>query len=122
MKSICCLLLASTASAWVKPQIYTSPLTVRSGFFDGFKMPSPPTPSSSSSGGGYVPEGMSEAEYNAAKSADAAKRQASRSKKRGSQMTLDDAKRNGVRHYTQLKGDAVNLEPKKNWLNPFADE
>ena len=76
----------------------------------------------SSSGGGYVPEGMSEAEYNAAKSADAAKRQASRSKKRGSQMTLDDAKRNGVRHYTQLKGDAVNLEPKKNWLNPFADE
>jgi len=65
---------------------------------------------------------MSETEYNAAKSADAAKRQASRSKKRGSQMTLDDAKRNGVRHYTQLKGDAVNLEPKKNWLNPFADE
>ena len=81
MKSICCLLLASTASAWVKPQIYTSPLTVRSGFFDGFKIPSPPTPSSSSSGGGYVPEGMSEAEYNAAKNADAAKRQASRSKK-----------------------------------------
>ena len=108
------LLLLASASAWQTTQSFgsttraarTGPLR---GFFDG-------------GGDGYVPEGMSKAEYERAKQADMAKTAANKQRKRGSTLSLDDATAKGVKRTTQLKGDAVSKAPKKNWLNPFADE
>ena len=102
--------MAVPASAWVPARTYTGrPLTVPYGFFDQFtKGAGEAAPAKKQApakqgggvfdgvfggggGGGYVPEGMSAAEYEATKRGDEAKRAASRSKKRGSQMTLDEA-------------------------------
>ena len=56
---------------------------------------------------------MSAAEFAAAKNADAAKKQASKNKKRGSHMTLAEAQRTGYKTYVKLSGDAVEKESKK---------
>ena len=57
-----------------------------------------------------------------AKAEAAAKKAASRGKKRGSNMSLAEAQRTGYKTFVSLKGDATQKEAKKGWLNPFSDE
>lgn len=115
MKLFLPFLLLASSSAWTTSSVFGS--TTRAaragplrGFFDG------------GGDGGYVPEGMSKAEYDRAKSTDAARAAQSKQRKRGSTLSLDEATAKGVKRTTQLKGDAVQKQPKKNWLNPFAED
>jgi len=116
MKLFLPFLLIASASAWTTSSVFGS--TTRAarggplrGFFDG-----------GGQDGGYIPEGMSKAEYDRAKQADAARAAANKQRKRGSSLSLDEATAKGVKRTTQLKGDAVSKQPKKNWLNPFAED
>ena len=58
----------------------------------------------------------------AKKAALAAKKQANRQRKRGSNMSLEEAQRTGYKTFVSLKGDATQKQAKKGWLNPFSDE
>ena len=79
-------------------------------------------PFGTAGGGSYVPAGMSKAEYDRIQAEAAAKKAASRGKKRGSNMSLAEAQRTGYKTFVSLKGDATQKEAKKGWLNPFSDE
>ena len=78
--------------------------------------------SGTAGGGSYVPAGMSKAEYDRIQKEAEAKKAASRGKKRGSNMSLDEAQRTGYKTFVSLKGDATQKQAKKGWLNPFSDE
>ena len=79
-------------------------------------------PFGTAGGGSYVPAGMSKAEYDRIQAEGAAKKQANRNRKRGSNMSLAEAQRTGYKTFVSLKGDATAKESKKGWLNPFSDE
>ena len=79
-------------------------------------------PFGTAGGGSYVPAGMSKAEYDRIQAEGAAKKAANRNKKRGSNMSLEEAQRTGYKTFVSLKGDATQKQAKKGWLNPFSDE
>ena len=113
------LALLPSVNAWAASSVLrgkTRGATERRGFFDDIF-----------SGGGeaaieYVPDGMSKTDYERSKAETASKAKANKARKRGSAQTLEQALKSGVKHTVQLKGAAVEKAPKKNWLNPFADE
>jgi len=121
MKLCLALCLFAGSSAWTAPQRTTVRRTVLvKGWFD--QKPASTAPSTAGGSGGYVPAGMSAAEYKRVQDEAAKKAQASRAKKRGSHMTLEEAQRSGVKTFVTLKGDAVAKTAKKGWLNPFGNE